>query len=100
MKLEILHPTVIKIKPIDSSLLPDNEKTNAITGDIHEVEEIAEERGHFKFKLAAPLIGNHLFKFHCRALGTSDSLPDEVKLEVDCKNQLGNNQNMIQPSRP
>lgn len=94
MKLEILHPTVIKLKPIDSNLLPDNEKANAIVGDIHQVEDLTEERGHFKFKLAAPLIGEHiyyyLFKVHCRALGASDRLPDEVKLEVEYKSQLDN----------
>lgn len=100
MKIEILNNTFVKAKPLESSMLRQQEKRSAVAGDILEsVGEILIERSHFKFQLEQEIFTNHKFYYvfqgHARLLQEKGefSLPESVKLNVSYKSQLDNHYN-------
>ena len=92
--LRIENNTWLKIKPLDSGRLTEREKLSIKQGDRFPVIEIKEERGHYKFRLAEPEIGCHLWYYvyrgHSRIEIPESDIPKKITLEVPYLSQLDN----------
>jgi uncharacterized protein YvpB len=111
--IEVLQPTVLKLRPIDSTDLEPNEKYNLQVGTTIELTFIELERKHFKLTLSQPISGApiwYAFSEHVKVSGTdnikplakpadnkpaisSTTQPNTVKLDVPYKSQRDNYNN-------
>jgi uncharacterized protein YvpB len=118
MLLKVTMPTVLKQRPLQASVLPDDQKQTIEVGTTLPLQSYAIERNHVKFTLVEPLLlkadqswsapvygslikagqtwyafGEHVQVLEDKAVVYPAQQPDSVKLDVPYKSQLDNQEN-------